>query len=227
MKLGKISSIISAAAFMTMTAGATVYNTGYSVSTNGANQLVDNLWTVTSVVNPPGGSSFPSIPYPAFVLPAPTITWPWDTSAAPLGAPNSLTTTWDTFQLPAFGGSDTVGVATTYTLNFNAAVGSYNIYFESDNYLDMYLGAVTLANRFYTEPATAPGDFLGWKNTTVNVASAGANQLNIVVYNFPFPQGNYTGLRVNFGDPVPEPSSMALAAGGLAALVAAIKRRKQ
>ena len=116
---------------------------------------------------------------------------------------------------------------TTYTLNFNAAVaGSYSIYFECDNYLDMYLGSVSPGNLFYTESPAAPGDFLGWHNTTVNVLTAGANQLNILVYNYPYPVGNYTGLRVNFGVPVPEPSTMALGTFGLAALVAAIKRRK-
>lgn len=212
---------------MAMTAGAQVYNTGYSVSTNGTGQLVDNLWQVTQVQNPPPGSSIPgTIPYAAFVLPADTITWPWDLSAPPVGAPNNFTTTWDSNQQPAFGGSDTGGMITTYTLNFNAAVGSYSIYFECDNYLSMYLGSVSPANLFYTESPTAPGDFLGWQNTTVNVLTAGANQLNIMVYNFPYPQGNYTGLRVNFGVPVPEPSSMALGVCGLVALVGAIKRRK-
>jgi hypothetical protein len=117
-------------------------------------------------------------------------------------------------------------MVTTYTLNFTAAIaGAYSLYFECDNYLDMYLGSVSLPNRFYAESPANPGDFLGWHSTTVN-AAAGANQLNIVVYNFPFPTGNYTGLRVNFSTDVPEPSSMALVAGGLAALVAAVKRRK-
>ena len=229
MKLGKISSIISAVAFAAMTAGATVYNTGYSVSTNGGGQLVDNLWKITAVQQAPTGASIGVTPYAAFVLPTSVITWPWDVSAAPAGAMNNLTTTWDSTQSPAFGGSDTNGMITTYTLNFTAAVGKYNIYFEADNYLDMYLGSVSLANRFYTEAPAMPGDFQAWQSATMNVTTGGSQQLNIVVSDFPYPTGNYTGLRVNFGtiDPVPEPSSMALVAGGFAALTALIKRRKQ
>jgi PEP-CTERM motif len=227
MKLGKISLVISAAACMVLNASAQVYNTGYSTSLNSSNQLVDNLWTITALANTPSGSSFPAVPYAAFVLPSATITWPWDLSAPPVGAPNNLTTQWDSNLQPAFGAGDTNGMITTYTLNFNAPVGSYALYFECDNYLDMYLGAISLPNRFLTESSSNPGDFLGWHNTTVNVATAGANQLNIVVYNFPFPTGNYTGLRVNFSVPVPEPSSMVLMAGGLVALLAAAKRRKQ
>ena len=213
---------------MSLNASAVVYNTGYSVSTNGSGQLVDNLWKITQLQQVPTGASLPNPPYPAFVLPAATITWPWDLNAPPVGSPNSLATQWDSNQQPAFGGSDTNGMITTYTLNFNALAGAYSLYFEADNYVDMYLGSVTLANRFYTEPANAPGDFLTWHNTTVNVATSGANQLNILVYNFPYPTQNYTGLRVNFGTipAVPEPSSLALMAGGLAALVSAIKRRK-
>ncbi len=225
MKLGKISLIISTAALMALNVGAQVYNTGYSVSTNGTGQLVDNLWTVTALQQVPTGASLPTPPYPAFVLPPSQITWPWDVSAPPVGA-NPFATDWISNQQPAFSGSDTNGMITTYTLNFNAVLGgNYTIYFECDNYLSMYLGAVSPGNLFYTEPATAPGDFLGWQSTTVNIAS-GANQLNILVYNFPYPQGNYTGLKVNFATAVPEPSSMALAAGGFLALVGVLKRRK-
>ena len=229
MKLGKISLIISAAAFAVMTASATVYNTGYSVSTNGVGKLVDNLWKITDVQQVPIGASIGSVPYAAFVLPNSVITWPWDVSAAPAGAMNNLTSTWDSTQSPAFGGSDTTGMLTTYTLNFTAAVGKYNIYFEADNYLDMYLGSVSLANRFYTEASTIPGDFQAWQSTTVNITVGGSQQLNIVVSDFPYPTGNYTGLRVNFGtiDPVPEPSSVALMASGFAALTALIKRLKK
>ncbi len=227
MKLGKISLILSAVACMALNASATIYNTGYSTSLNGGGQLVDNLWRITNLQQVPTGVTLPTPPYPAFVLPAATITWPWDLSAPPVGA-NTFATQWDSNQQPAFSGGDTNGMITTYTLDFNAPVGNYTLYFESDNYLDMYLGSVSLPNRFLTEAAGNPGDFLAWHSTTVNVATAGLNQLNILVYNFPFPTGNYTGLRVNFEAPsVPEPSSMALMAGGLVALLAAAKRRKQ
>ena len=226
MKITKIGLIFGGVALMSLTAGATIYNTGYSVSVNGSGQLVDNLWTVTALANT-NGISLPAPPYSAFVLPSPTITWPWDTSQAPAGA-NTGNTQWDSNQQPAFGGSDTAGMITTYTLNFTAPVGAYSLYFEDDNYVQMYLGAVSPANLFYSElPAHNGTDFLGWQNTTVNVTTAGANQLNILVYNYPYPTGNYTGLRVNFATTtVPEPSTMALMAGGVALLFGAIKRRK-
>ena len=223
MKLGKLSLIISAVALTVINAGATTYNTGYSTSTV-AGQLVDNLWTVTATSNVPASASLPAVPYSAFVLPDATITWPWDKSAPPAGAQNSDLTQWDSNQQPAFAGGDNVGMVTTYTLNFNAVAGAYTLYFESDNYVSMNLGG---GPAFYSE-AAGTSDFFGWKNTTVN-AVQGLNTLNILVYNNPFPTGNYTGLRVNFSaiNPVPEPSSMALVAGGLAALVAAVKRRNK
>jgi type II secretory pathway pseudopilin PulG len=225
MKLGKFSlAIISTV--VALNASAQTYNTGYNTTTV-SGQLIDNLWTITALVNTPTGSTFPTPNYPAFVLPAP-LAWPWNYTAPPVGAPNNSLTQWDSNQLPAFGGADTNGMITTYTLNFNSSVaGNFSLYFESDNYVDMYLGAVSPANRFYSESGSPanPGDFLDWKSTTVPVG-LGANQLNIVVYNYPFPVGNYTGLRVNFSLPVPEPSTFALAASGLVALLAAVKRRK-
>lgn len=227
MKLGKFSlAIVSTLA--TLSASAQIYNTGYNTSLV-SGQLVDNLWTVTALANTPGNfpsSPIPAVPYPAFTLPNSEITWPWDLSAPVGPGANSAATLWDSNQHPAFGGSDTSGMITTYTLNFVSPVsGVFNLYFEADNYVDMYKGAVSLANRFYSEqPAHNGTDFLAWQSTPVNVA-AGANQLNIVVYNYPFPTGNYTGLRVNFQVPVPEPSTFALVAGGFAALLA-LKRRK-
>jgi hypothetical protein len=227
MKLGKFSLAI-ASTVVALTASAQVYNTGYNTSVVGG-KLVDNLWQITSIVNPATGSGpFPAIPYSAFVLPSP-LTWPWDYSAPPVGAPNNFVTQWDSSQFPAFAGVDNNATVTTYTLNFNApAAGKYSLYFEADNYVDMFLGAAALP--FYTEqPAHNGTDFVGWQSTTVN-AVAGANQLRIVVYDYPLldTPGNYTGLRVNFGIPqvVPEPSTFALAAGGLIALLGAVKRRK-
>ena len=224
MKLGKYTLIIAAAA-VALNAGAATYNTGYNTSVVGG-QLVDNLWQVTATNNVPTGLGLPAIPYKAFVLPAATITWPWDT-AQPVGKQNADLTQWISNFQPAFNGSDTGGMVTTYTLNFLANVGSYGIDFESDNYLGMYLGAVAPGNLFYADlPLNDASAFQDWRHSTVNITTAGLNQLNVVVYNFPFPTGNYTGLRVNFSPgAVPEPSSMALVAGGLLALVGAIKRR--
>ncbi len=223
-----VSSLAVVSAQAIPSPGGGVYNTGFSTSLNGSGQLVDNLWTINQVQNAPSGLGLPSTPYAAFTLPSATITWPWDTSAPPAGA-NSFTTLWDSNNQPAFSGGDTVGMVTTYTLNFNALAGSYALYFEDDNYVSMYLGAVAPANMFFSEaPQNAYSEFGTWHSTTVNVVNSGANQLNIMVYNYPYPSGNYTGLRVNFSTipPVPEPSSMALVVGGLMTLVAAAKRRK-
>ena len=226
MKLGKISLAIIAAT-ATFTASAQIYNTGYSTSVVGG-QLVDNLWTVTQLQSLPGGASFPAVPYSAFVLPSATVTWPWDLSA-PVGTANNATTLWDTSQQPAFSGVDNVGMVTTYTLNFNGVAGLNTIYYESDNYVAMYLGSVTPAHLFYADaPANTLASFQNWQHQSFNIAASGANQLNILVYNYPLANTslNYTGLRVNFGvSVVPEPSTMTLVAGGLVALVAAARRR--
>lgn len=187
---------------------ATIYNTGYSV-TSTANGIVDNLWQITSVANLPSGYTLPQTP-PFSALKITSGQSPlWDTSNGSSGSASSWISFASAASLPQ---PDASGVVTTFTLNFNAPIGTYQLGFEADNYISIYLGAVSPANQIYSD--VGPEDFYNWHVIPLTVTTPGINQLNLNVFNGGVAGLNYNpmGLRADFV--VPEPSALTFVAIG-------------